>query len=297
MGPSHFRDVARFMLVNRYARELLEIADDALGYSLYDRFRDARGDYTEYAQAAFLVNCLALARWAEAEHGFTPDLVAGASFGGKGAAIHSGALDPADGIRFTAELARLEHEYFASEHRDVVTQSFARTPDTILKTVLGELDEQGEWYEISCYVDDDFSMLSLGRGKVEWLQQRLRALGGLPLYVMDPPMHAAAFAPLRDRVERELMNGLSLRDPDVPVVADQDGSVRTTAAGVRDILLDGIVRPVRWPTVVDTLADQGIGTLYMAGPDALFGRVACTTQAFRVVPADPRAALRPRRRS
>lgn len=298
MGPTRFQDVAKFLLINPLARGLLADADEALGYSLLDRYRDADGDgdYSEYAQVAFLVTCLAMARWAEEKLDARPGVCAGPSFGGKAAAVYSGSLTFAEAVRMTAQLARHEAEYFSRQHGDVVTHSFTRLPAERLGEVLRELDERGDWYEVSCYVDDDFHMVSMRDGTLDWFQRRLRALGGFPLYTMRPPMHCAAFGELRDRVEREVFDQLRFTAPAIPVIADQDGAVLDTAEGVRTILLDGFVRPVRWPEVVATLKRLGVTTLYVAGQDSIFGRVGCTQRSFDVVAANPKLALRPRSR-
>lgn len=297
MSPTRFQDSAKFMLINPVARRLVADADDALGYSLVDRYREAEGDYSEYAQVAFLVNCLALAAWAHDRFEPEPTLCVGPSFGGKTAAAHTGVLDFADAVRLTAGWARLLESWFAENHQDVVTHSFTRVPLPELDRVLAELDERGEWYEISCHVDEDFHMVSLRAPVLDWLGKRLRSVGGLPLYTMRPPMHASVFAPLRERAERELFAPLTFHDPRIPVVADQDGTLLTTGEQVRTMLLDGFVRPVRWPVVVDSLRRHGVGRLYVAGPDSLFGRVPVTTRNFDVVAVDPRTALRPVRRS
>jgi [acyl-carrier-protein] S-malonyltransferase len=288
MGPVPFQDVAEFMTAHPVARELVAVADEVLGYDLVARYRDSSADYSEAGQVAYLVNCLASARWAEHELGVRPRLLAGASFGGRAAAIHSGALDVADGVWLTARLARLETEYFAEHHSDVVTLSFARTPRAKLDRVLAEL---ADWHEISCYIDDDFYMVSVRHDRLDWLRRRLRSAGGLPLYDTSPPMHVSLFGDLRDRAAAEVFGSVTFRDPVLPVVADQDGSLRTTAEGVRDTLLDGLVLPVRWPDVVQSLREQGITRLCVAGPDALFGRVACTRRAFEVLSAAPRLAM------
>lgn len=297
MGPSDFADVGRFMLANPYARQLTEVADDVLGHSLVDRFRAADGDYTEAAQVAFFVNCLALARWAEEEYGVTPDFCVGPSFGEKPMIAHVGSLPVRDAIWLTAQLARYLDTYFATEHRDVVTHSFVRTPEPLLREVLAELDELGEWYDISCYLDDDFYMLSLREGRLDWLTTRLRSAGGMSLYTMRPPMHSAAFWPLRDKVADELLAEVSFVDPRVPVIADQDGSLVTTGAGVRGMLLDSFVSPLRWPAVLASLVDRGVGTVYVCGPDRLFSRVRATKRDFEVVAVNPRLAMRPKRRA
>jgi [acyl-carrier-protein] S-malonyltransferase len=296
MGPTEFRAVAKFMLVDRFARELVAQADDVLGYRLFDRYRDTEGDYSVYAQLAMLVNCLALARWSEEHLGARPDVCAGPSFGGKAAAVRSGALAFADAVRLTEELARREEAYFALAHRDVVTHSFARVGEEALAEILGELTASGEWHDISCHVDHDFHMVSLRESGLERFQALVRANGGLPLYSMRPPLHSAAFADLRDEIDAEVLGPLRFADPEVPVVADQDGSVLRTGEEVRRMLSDGYVRRVRWPAVVAALRDLGVGTVHVCGPDSLFGRVGVTRRNFTVEAVDPRRALRPRRR-
>ncbi|WP_145908544.1 ACP S-malonyltransferase [Kitasatospora viridis] len=297
MGPAAFDDVGRFMVANRQARELVSVADEVLGYSLVDAFREAEGDYSEAAQVAFLVNCLASAQWAHETLGVEAEAVLGPSFGEKAAVAFAQALPLPEAVRMTAELARCMDEYFNREHTDIVVLSFVRTPEEKLAELLAELDAQGEWHDISCYVDEGFYMLSLREARVEWLSQRLRAIGGMPLYTMRPPLHSGAFAGLRDKAEREVIDTLHFSDPKLPVVADQDGALLTTAEQVRTMLLDSIVRPLRWPEAVAGLKRFGIERVCVAGPDSLFGRVPCTTGNFEVLPANPRLAMIPRRRA
>jgi len=294
MGPSDFMGLARFMLINPVARRLTADADKVLGYSLFDRYRETEGDYTEFAQVAFLVNCLALAEWAQQEFGIRPEVCVGPSFGGKVAAVYSGALTFEEGVWMVLRCAQALEEYTARGPRDLVTQSFARISREQLAEVLRELDEQGEWYDISCYVDRDFFMLTLDGGRLDWLTGRLRAMGGMPLYAMRPPMHTRALAPLRDEAESEIFGDLRFADPLIPVVADQDGRLLRTGADVREMLLDGFVKPVRWPRAVAELRRLNARRLYVAGPDALFGRVRCTTSNFEVIQVTPKTALRPR---
>ena len=296
MSPIRFADVGKFLLIDSRARRLVAGADERLGYSLVDRLRTTEGDYTEYSQVAFLVTCLALAEWAERELGVEPEVCAGPSFGEKPLAAYTGALSFSDAVWMTARLARCLEEYFATAHRDVVTHSFARTPEPQLAEVLAELSECGAWYDVSCYIDHDLHMVSLREKHLEQLQQGIRAVGGMSLYTMRPPMHSSAFTALRRKAEAEVLDGLRFADPVLPVVADQDGAVVRTGEGIRTMLSESFVRPLRWPDVVGTLKRLGVGTVYVCGPDSLFGRVACTTGAFEVVQVSPRTALMPRRR-
>jgi [acyl-carrier-protein] S-malonyltransferase len=320
MGPANAAELGRFIAVDPVARRMRRIADDVLGYPLLDRYRETAGDYSEPAVVAFLIVCLALADRAGERPGLCagerpspgageqpgpgvserpspgageqPGFCVGASFGQKAAVAYSGALSLADTVSLAVRLTRCENEYFAREHTDVVTQSFARTPREALAEILAGMDERGEWYEHSCEIDEDLHMVSLGEPHVEEFARRLRAAGGLPLYAMRPPVHCAAFGGLRAMAE-DAIAGLRFAAPALPIVSDQDGSLVTTAGGVRELVLDYFVRPVRWPAAVATLKDHGVTKVRVSGPDALFGRVGCTVRNFDVLPVTPRLALLP----
>jgi [acyl-carrier-protein] S-malonyltransferase len=295
MGPSGYAALAKFMVTDPCARRLRRTADDVLGYSLMDLYRDTQADYSEYSQVAFLITCLALVeRVSEIPDAAPVACCAGPSFGSKVAVAYSGALPIPEAILLTARLARCEEEYFRSEHQDVITQSIARTPGPALQMILDTMTERHEWHDISCHIDEDFFMVSMRTASLDRFLREVRAAGGLPLYAMRPPMHSPAFAALRRKAENEVLKDFSLRDPRLPVVADHDGSVVGTADGVRAMVLDGFVRPVRWPEAVRAMKGLGVTKIYICGPDALFGRVRCTTRNFDVVSIDPRLALRPR---
>jgi [acyl-carrier-protein] S-malonyltransferase len=295
MGPSGYGELGKFIVTNSYARRLRRAADDVLGYPLMDLYRSSGEDYSEYSQVAFLISCLALAEQAGDMLNSTPVACVGPSFGEKSAVAYSGVLSFEETVMLTARLARCEEEYFRCEHQDVVTQSVARTPALELQSILQGMTERHEWYDISCHIDEDFFMVSMRAHSLERFTREVRAVGGLPLYAMRPPMHSAAFGALRRKVEDEVLGDVSLADPRLPVIADQDGSVVVTADGVRAMLLDSFVRPVRWPEAVQAMKSIGITQVCVPGPDSLFGRVRCTVQNFEVMPINPKMALQPRK--
>jgi [acyl-carrier-protein] S-malonyltransferase len=295
MTPSGYGDLAKFMMVSPRARRLREIADGVLDYPLMDEYRKAGEGYSEFSQVAFLISCFALAEWAQEELGIEPDLCAGASFGEKVAMAFAGSLTFSDTVRLTVQLARCEEEYFRLEYQDVVTQSVGRIAAPSLREILADLAARDEWCDISCFIDDDFFMVSMREQSLKFFNGAVRAAGGIPLRVMRPPMHSAAFGALRQRVADKVLPDFRFADPRLPIVSDQDGSVVDTADGVRSLLLNSIVRPVNWPDTLRSMRERGIAKIYIAGPDALFGRVRCATGNFDVVTVNQRMALRPKR--
>lgn len=288
MGPSSYADLGKFIATDRCARRLRRMADDVLGYPLLDRYRDAGADYSEYSQVAFLISCLALLEEAAETLDSEPVACAGPSFGAKTAAVYAGSLPFQEAVLLTVRLARCEEEYFRAYHQDVLTQSVARLPGELLHPILDEMTARGEWHDISCHIDEDFYMVSMRESSLDSFLRQARAAGGLPLYAMRPPMHSAAFLRLRRKAEDEVLGDFPFCDPLLPIIADHDGSVVDTAAGVRAMLLDGFVRTVRWPQVVGVLKEFGVTRVYIPGLDSLFGRVRVTTRSFEVISITPR---------
>ncbi|MFD8395882.1 ACP S-malonyltransferase [Streptomyces sp. NPDC059680] len=297
MGPSRFAEVGKFLLLDPFARARLAEADQALGTSVFDNFREQTEDYSEFSQVAFLVNSMALADRAEETLGVVPDICVGPSFGQKAAAAYVGSLPFAEVVRLTAELARLEEDFFGREYTDVVTHSFVRTPEERLAEILADFDERGVWYEFSGHLDRGFTMLSLRENELEELKERISKAGGYSMYSMRPPVHAPAFAALRRRAEEEVFSRYAFADPKLPVVTDQDGTVINSADELRIMMLDTFDRPVNWPAVVAALKDAGVSKVCVTGPDNLFHRLDCTKDNFEVEAVGLPKRSRPRRSS
>ncbi|MGC9437814.1 ACP S-malonyltransferase [Streptomyces sp. WG5] len=283
MGPSSFSEIGKFLLLDPYARQRLAEADEALGFSLFDRFRAAEGDYSAYSQIAFLIASMAMADRAVDALGHSPDVCAGPSFGQKAAAAFVGSLSFADVVRLTAECARCEEEYFAGAYQDVVTHCFVRVPQEPFDAILAELDDRGAWYDVSGRLDTGFHMLSVQEKELDGLKARISAAGGYSMYSMRPPVHAASFSELRRKAEAEVFGAYELADPALPVVNDVDGTVVRDAAGLRAMMLDTFDRPIHWPNVVAGLKGLGVGAVCVTGPDTLFHRLDLTKDSFEVV--------------
>lgn len=296
MGPSSFAEVGRFLMLDPFARKRLAEADEVLGYSVFDRLRDAEDDYSEATQIAFLINSMAAADRAREVLGITPEICTGPSFGQKAAAAYTGVLTFAETVTLTAELARCEQDYFAEEYQDAVTHTVVRTAPERLTEILDELSGRGSWYDYSGYLDEGFFMVSLRKGDLGEFKDRVGAAGGYSMYTMEPPVHAPAFVGLRRRAAEEIFPRYQFRDAGMPIVTDQDGTVITAADDVATMMLDTFDKPIHWPKVVAGLQAAGVTTLCFAGPDHLFHRLDSTKSNFEVVRVGPSGQRPPRKR-
>ncbi|MET9403372.1 ACP S-malonyltransferase [Kitasatospora sp. NPDC002965] len=295
LSPVRREELGTFLMIHPLARRRLAEADEALGYRLADALADAPADddYAEPVQVAVLVACLALAEWAEQRLGAAPEYCAGPSFGERTALAYTGALPFADTVRLVDEIARVEREYFATEHRDIVTHSFVRVPEERLDPLLGGL----EWHDVSGRMDTDFHMVSLREAELAAFKSAISEAGGYSLYTMRPPAHTSLFTGVRARME-EVYARYTLAAPRIPIVSYYDGAVLTGPAELRTALLDGFVSPIRWVDTARSLRELGVDRLWITGPDAMLSRLRTTAKNFDVELCDLRRVMvRPRRRA
>jgi [acyl-carrier-protein] S-malonyltransferase len=87
---------------------------------------------------------------------------------------------------------------------------------------------------------------------------------------VSAPFHCALMQPAQEEVERVLA-GIALSDPRIPVAANVDGKLVTTASEVRDALIRQVTGAVRWVDCIHALVEAGAETFIEVGP----GKVLC----------------------
>ncbi|RJQ83719.1 acyltransferase domain-containing protein [Amycolatopsis panacis] len=290
MGPARAGELGRFLVIDPLARRRVAVADEALGYRLVDRLREAGDEYTEYLQIAFVLASLALAERAEAEHGLTPVVCGGSSFGERAAVVRSGALPLAELVRLVAGIARCEQEYFTTRHQDLVSQFVVRLPEECLPELL-----DGMVHDVSGRFDPDVHLITLAEADLDEFIRRVRAAGGYALTTMRPAAHSPRLTGLRDRLADEVFGRYSFRDPELPVVSDQDGALLRTGEAVASLLLESTVTMVRLPELAARFARLGVRRTLVPGPDHLLHRLPGLAGQTELLRADVKEALKPRR--
>ncbi|HJU44272.1 MAG TPA: ACP S-malonyltransferase [Vicinamibacterales bacterium] len=249
-------------------------ADAALGEPLSDLIFNGPAEkltLTENTQPAILTMSVAVWRLVEAK-GLTPSFVAGHSLGEYSAHVAAGTLAFQDAVRLVRNRGRYMQEAVPVGHG-------------AMAAILG-LDEagvnqacaeaaQGEVVSAANVNGGGQVVIAGTAAAVARASERAKALGAkraVPLQV-SAPFHCALMKPAEDRLAPELRAVKALA-PRVPVVANVDAQVKRTAAESIDALIRQVSSPVRWESVVQRLASEGVTRYVELGPGkALSGMI------------------------
>ncbi|HEX4912393.1 MAG TPA: ACP S-malonyltransferase, partial [Vicinamibacterales bacterium] len=249
-------------------------ADAALGESLSGLIFNGPAEQltlTENTQPAILTMSVAVWRLLESK-GLRPSFVAGHSLGEYSAHVAAGTLTFADAVRLVRNRGR-----YMQEAVPVGVGAMA--------AIIG-LDEagvnqacadaaQGEVVSAANLNGGNQIVIAGNAAAVARASERAKALGArraIPLQV-SAPFHCALMKPAEDRLAPEL-RAVKAQDPRVPVVANVDAQPKRTAGASIDALIKQVSSPVRWESVVQRLAAEGVTHYVEVGPGkALSGMI------------------------
>jgi [acyl-carrier-protein] S-malonyltransferase len=249
-------------------------ADAALKESLSDLIFNGPADrltLTENTQPAILTMSVAVWRLLESK-GVKPAFVAGHSLGEYSAHVAAGTLTFGDAVR----LVRNRGRYM---------QEAVPVGQGAMAAILG-LDENG--VNQACAEAAQGEVVSAanlnGSGKiviagtaaaVARASEPAKARGArraVPLPV-SAPFHCALMKPAEERLAPEL-RAVPAQDPRIPVIANVDAEPKRTAGAAIDALIRQVSSPVRWESVVQRLASEGVTRYVEVGPGkALSGMI------------------------
>ena len=241
-------------------------ADDALGESLSGLIFNGPAErltLTEYTQPAILTTSIAAWRLLE-QRGLEPSFFAGHSLGEYSAHVAAGTLALGDAVR----LVRNRGRYM---------QDAVPVGEGGMAAILG-LDEagvvraceeaaQGEVVSPANLNGHGQIVIAGTAAAVARAVARAKALGArhtVPLKV-SAPFHCALMAPAAMRLAPEL-HAVRSRDPRVAVVANVDAEPKRSAAASIDALIRQVSSPVRWESVIQRLASEGVTAYVEVGP-------------------------------
>lgn len=255
------------------ARAVFEEADAALGFPLSELcFAGPEDDLrqTINAQPAILITSIAALRAAQAAGRIQglPGWVAGHSVGEYSALIAVGSLTLADGVRLVRTRGRLMHE------------AGLRTPSGMAAV----LNADGALIEEVCaQVGVDVANLNapgqtvisgpsapLAEAVAKLKERGVRRI--IPLNVSGA-FHSRVMTPAAEGLAAAVA-GTSVKDAQVPLLANVTVRPIQTAAEIRQELIDQLCRPVRWQGVMEALATLGARRYLEFGPGTVLSGLA-----------------------
>lgn len=255
------------------ARQTFAEADEALGFSLSKLCFDGPEDQlklTENTQPAILTVSVAAARVLASE-GITPALAAGHSLGEWSAHVAAGTLTFADAVRSVkARGAAMQQAVPAGQ--GAMAAVLALDAAKVAEVCAAVAAETGLPVSAANLNSPAQTVISGATAAVEAASARLKEQGArrAVLLPVSAPFHCAMMQPAQDAVA-QVLGGLTLAAPTIPVAANVTGGMIQTADEARDVLTRQVTGAVRWVDCVGALKAAGADLFLEVGP----GKVLC----------------------
>jgi len=247
------------------ARAVFQRADEVLGFELAALcFRGPIDTLTETrnAQPALLVHSVAVLRVLEAR-GVAPSVVAGHSLGEYSALVAAGALQFEDAVRIVRRRGEL---MFASglEQPGTMAAVIGAAPEAV-EAACAAARAHGVC-DVANYNAPDQVVLSGSVAAIEDAMARLEGHGAKMVKRLN--VSGAFHSELMQSAAAslaEFLDGIAVRDAQVPVVANVTARPVTEAALLRELLKRQIASPVRWDESVRAVRALDPGPLLEVG--------------------------------
>ncbi len=252
---------------NPAAAQYFDKADEVLGFNISKLAFEGPEDelkQTANTQPALLTASITLLEALKA-HDIQPDYVAGHSLGEYSALVAAGVLCFEDAVAIVRARGQfMEQAVPAGQGAMAAVLGAERTA---LSELCATVTADGHAVELANVNCPGQIVISGTREGVEAAGARVKEIGGkraIPLEVSGP-FHSSMMKPAAQLLE-ERLQGVTLEDASVPVVANVTAQAVTSGDEVRKLLVEQVYSPVLWEDSVRYLIEQGVDTFIEIGP-------------------------------
>ncbi|KGA97729.1 malonyl CoA-ACP transacylase [Alkalihalobacillus alcalophilus ATCC 27647 = CGMCC 1.3604] len=248
------------------SQQIFKRADKKLEYNLTDIIENGPEETlrrTEHTQPALVTMSVATLELLK-EQGIKADFVAGHSLGEYSALVAAGALSFEDAV-------------YAVRNRGLFMEDAVPFGEGAMAAVLGldrkELQVACEKAQSEGYVVELANINCPGQIVISGTAQGVELAGGyakeagakrvLPLQVSGP-FHSSLMKPCAKRLG-DVLATLDVRDAKVPVIANVTAKEVTSAAEIKERLIEQVYSPVLWEDSISYLLEQGVDTFIEVG--------------------------------
>lgn len=245
------------------ARELMERANDILGFRITDIMFEGSGEElmaTRVTQPAIFIHSTCLALCSEGLE--KPDMVAGHSLGEFSALVAAGVMDFEDGLRLVA--ARAEAMQKCCEAAPGAMAAIIGMPDEDVEKICAGIDGTVIPANFNC---NGQVVISGTKEAVAAACEALKSAGAkraLPL-----PVSGAFHSPLMEPARAELARAIETTEfhaPLCPIYQNVSARAESDPHIIRMNLLAQLTSPVRWTQSVRAMLDDGATDFTEIGP-------------------------------
>ncbi len=255
---------------SRAARAVIDAAHDALAAELDLRSLLFEGpeealQRTANTQPAILtVSAAAHAALAEAMPDLRPRLVAGHSLGEWSALVAVGALSLGDAVRAVRRRGQFMQE--AVPEGEGAMAAILGLDAPAVEALCRAVSEEVGLVAPANYNAPEQIVVAGRAEAVAAVAERAKAAGArraveLPV---SAPFHCALMEPVQPRLA-EVLQAIPLAAPAAPVVSNVSAEPVRDPEAIRGLLVEQVVRPVRWVECVQRMAAEGVTTLVELG--------------------------------
>lgn len=252
----------------RLAHDLLEQADQALGFSLSATIATGPAEQlnsTVNTQPAMLVaDWICYQAWRSAG-GAAADVVAGHSLGEYAALLAAGVFDYADAVKTVRVRASAMQSAVPTGEGGMA--AILGLDDAAVRAVCAQAMADGGVVEAVNYNAPSQVVIAGQSAAVERACALAKAAGAkraLPLPV-SAPFHSSLMRPAALQLQAHLA-GITLKVPHTPCVNNIDVASATEPAAIRDALVRQAHGPVRWVETIAALDAMGVTHYVECGP-------------------------------
>ncbi|HLY62978.1 MAG TPA: ACP S-malonyltransferase [Terriglobia bacterium] len=248
------------------ARKVFDDADRALGFPLSKLCFEGPAEelqLTANTQPAILTVSVAAAEVLR-QQGVGADFVAGHSLGEYSALVAARSLNLADAVQLVRKRGQFMQEAVpAGQGAMAALLGFdpAATSEVCREAAQGEVVSPAN-------LNSPGQLVIAGhKNAVERAVELAKNRGAKRAVILNvsAPFHCTLLQPAQDRLAVEL-DGVEIRDPQVPLVNNVDARVVRTAAEVLDGLKRQVTAPVRWEESVRLLRNENVSLFIELGP-------------------------------
>ena len=248
---------------NATAREMLEKANDILGFRITDIMFEGTPEElkeTKVTQPAIFLHSVVLAKCLP---DFAPDMVAGHSLGEFSALVAAGAMDFEEGLKLVSIRAQAMQK--ACEMNPGTMAAVIRLSADRIEEICASTEEG--IVVAANYNCDDQIVISGEKAAVEAACIRLKEAGARRALIL--PVGGAFHSPLMEPARAELAEGIEkavFHTPICPVYQNVTAKPSTDPAEIKANLLAQLTSSVKWTQSVRNMIGDGADTFIELGP-------------------------------